>query len=61
MLEAAPATIVPAVSTAARAPGAVQSATAKTAATPSSVTNVIPETSGEVTPTIPTWTLASIL
>jgi len=41
--EAATATMVPTVSTAARAPGSVQPAAAKTAATPSSVTSVIPE------------------
>ena len=58
-LDAAMATIVPTVSTAARAPGSVQPAAAKTEATPSSVTSVIPDVGCEDTPTIPTMRAAT--
>ena len=54
------ATIVPTVSTAARDIGSVQPATAKTEATPSSVTSVIPEVGCDETPTMPTMRAATV-
>src|SRR5262245_38650662 len=59
-LDAAMATMVPTVSTAARAPGSVQPAAAKTDATPSSVTSVMPEVGCDDTPTMPTMRAATV-
>src|SRR5712691_4162438 len=59
-LDAATATMVPTVSTAARADGSVQPAAANTEATPSSVTSVMPEVGCEETPTIPTMRAATV-
>src|SRR5258706_14063114 len=58
--EAATATIVPTVRTAARAAGSVHPAAANTDATPSSVTSVMPEVGCEDTPTIPTMRAATV-
>ena len=57
--DAAMATTVPTVRTAARAAPLVHSAAAKTVATPSRVTSVIPEVGCEETPTIPTMRAAT--
>ena len=59
-LEAATATIVPTVSTAAPRRRLGPAAAAKTEATPSSVTRVIPEMGCEETPTIPTIRAATV-
>src|SRR5512138_1235784 len=59
-LDAATATIVPTVRTAARAAGSVQPAAAKIEATPSRVTSVMPEVGCEETPTIPTILAATV-
>ena len=58
-LEAAMATMVPTVSTAARAPPSTHPAAAKMEATPSSVTRVMPEVGWEETPTMPTMRAAT--
>ena len=58
-LDAAIATMVPTVRTAARAPVSVQPAAAKTEATPSSVTSVMPDVGCDETPTIPTMRAAT--
>src|SRR5712692_8184659 len=59
-LDAATATMVPTVRTAARAAGSVQPAAANTEATPRSVTSVMPEVGCEETPTIPTMRAATV-
>jgi hypothetical protein len=58
-LEAAMATIVPTVRTAARAPGSVQPAAAKMDAMPSSVTSAMPDVGCDETPTMPTMRAAT--
>src|SRR3954462_8286957 len=58
-LEAAMATTVPAVTTAAFASGAVQPKPAKHVATPSSVISVMPEVGCDETPTRPTMRAAT--
>src|SRR5687768_6286738 len=57
--EAATATIVPTVKTAARAESSVHQAAAKTDATPSSVMSVIPDVGCDDTPTMPTMRAAT--
>ena len=58
-LEAATATMVPTVSTAARAPTSVQPKAAKTLAVPRRVTSVIPEVGCDDTPMMPTMRAAT--
>src|SRR5262249_49665395 len=58
--DAAIATIVPTVRTAARAEGSLHPAAAKTEATPRRVTSVIPDVGCEETPTIPTMRAATV-
>src|SRR5205085_4093991 len=58
-LDAAMATIVPTVRTAARAFASVQPAAAKTVATPRSVTSAMPDVGCEETPTMPTMRAAT--
>src|SRR3954465_3231859 len=58
-LDAAMATTVPTVNTAAFAPVAVQPISANTVATPSSVTSVMPEVGCDETPTSPTMRAAT--
>ncbi len=58
-LLAAIATIVPTVSTPARAPASTQPAAANTEAVPSSVTSAIPEVGCDETPTMPTMRAAT--
>ncbi len=58
-LDAAMATMVPMVSTAARASSEVQPKKANTDAVPSKVTSVIPEVGCELTPTSPTMRAAT--
>ena len=58
--EAAIATTVPTVSTAARAPGSTQPAATNTDAVPISVTSAMPDVGCELTPTIPTMRAATV-
>ena len=59
-LLAAIATIVPTVSTPARAPASTQPAAAKTDAVPSSVTSAMPDVGCDETPTMPTMRAATV-